>query len=384
MKRSAPYLSDQVLTRSVAKVIGQECAATAVVLDHIAEFDTRKLYLPAAYQSMYAYCLGELHLSEDAAYKRIQAARAASRFPAILDAVSEGRLHLSGACLLAPYLTEDTAGELITAATHRTKPEIERLLANRFPRPDVPTLVQPISGAPPPAPAAQLAPGQVGMTWTEQRAAGPEPSVPASDEPQLAPGQVQALFVPAPADDRARVKPLGSGRYAVQFTMNQSAQDKLRYAQELLGHQIPAGDVAQLFERALDALIPQLEKQRFAATSKPRPSRRRESKNPRYVPADVQRAVWERDQGQCTFESENGRRCQARADLEFDHVQEVARGGEATVSGIRLRCRAHNQYQAECTFGAEFMRHKRIAAAEARTAARARAVRLETAATGGP
>src|SRR5438093_1701937 len=26
---------------------------------------------------------------------------------------------------------------------------------------------------------------------------------------------------------------------------------------------------------------------------------------------------------------------------------------------MRLRCRAHNQYGAECIFGAEFMRHKR-------------------------
>ena len=33
--------------------------------------------------------------------------------------------------------------------------------------------------------------------------------------------------------------------------------------------------------------------------------------------------------------------------------------GEATVGGIRLLCRAHNQYEAERTFGAEFMRHKR-------------------------
>jgi hypothetical protein len=47
-------------------------------------------------------------------------------------------------------------------------------------------------------------------------------------------------------------------------------------------------------------------------------------------------------------------------------VLEVARGGEASVDDIRLRCHAHNQYTAERTFGAEFMRHKRIAAAEAR------------------
>jgi hypothetical protein len=71
--------------------------------------------------------------------------------------------------------------------------------------------------------------------------------------------------------------------------------------------------------------------------------------------------------------SETGRRCPARARLEFDHVQEVARGGEASVAGIRLRCRAHNQYGAERTFGAAFMRHKRRGAVEMRAATKARA-----------
>jgi hypothetical protein len=57
--------------------------------------------------------------------------------------------------------------------------------------------------------------------------------------------------------------------------------------------------------------------------------------------------------------SESGKRCEARSGLEFDHVLENARGGEATVSGIRLRCRAHNQYTAERTYGEAFMQHKR-------------------------
>jgi hypothetical protein len=56
---------------------------TAVVLAHIGEVDARRLYLPLAYRTMHEYCLHELHLSEDAAYKRIQAARTARRFPAI-------------------------------------------------------------------------------------------------------------------------------------------------------------------------------------------------------------------------------------------------------------------------------------------------------------
>jgi 5-methylcytosine-specific restriction endonuclease McrA len=126
-----------------------------------------------------------------------------------------------------------------------------------------------------------------------------------------------------------------------------------------------------LFEDALDARIREVEKQKLAATSQPRASRRGSGKNSGHIPAYVRRAVWERDGARCTFVSESGRRCEATKGLQFDHVLEVARGGEAAVEDIRLRCWAHNQYTAECTFGAEFMRHKRIAAAEARRSAKA-------------
>ena len=85
----------------------------------------------------------------------------------------------------------------------------------------------------------------------------------------------------------------------------------------------------------------------------------------------MRRAVWERDGGQCTFVSASGRRCEARRGLEYDHATEFARGGVATVDGIRLRCRGHNQHTAECTFGAGFMAQKRKEAAAARAAAKA-------------
>ncbi|MBI5710210.1 MAG: hypothetical protein HZC42_07905 [Candidatus Eisenbacteria bacterium] len=179
-------------------------------------------------------------------------------------------------------------------------------------------------------------------------------------------------------------------RYALQLTVGQSTYDKLRYAQDLLGHQLPSGaqdllghqlpsgDLARVLDRALEALIEQLERRKFAASSRPRARQRRASANPRHIPARVKRAVWERDGGRCTFVADTGRRCPARKLLEFDHVEEVARGGRATVAGMRLRCRAHNQYAAECAFGADFMRHKREAAREA--AARRAATRREAAA----
>ena len=63
----------------------------------------------------------------------------------------------------------------------------------------------------------------------------------------------------------------------------------------------------------------------------PRRGGRRADPGSRHVAADVKRAVWKRDDGQCTYESESGRRCEARGNLQFDHVKEFARGGEATV-----------------------------------------------------
>jgi hypothetical protein len=89
--------------------------------------------------------------------------------------------------------------------------------------------------------------------------------------------------------------------------------------------------------------------------------------------------VWARDGGQCTFVSDAGHRCPARTRLEYDHVEPVARGGTATVQGMRLRCRAHNQYTAEREFGAGFMARKREAAQHAAEKARARAVAAEPA-----
>jgi 5-methylcytosine-specific restriction endonuclease McrA len=165
-------------------------------------------------------------------------------------------------------------------------------------------------------------------------------------------------------------------RFDLQLTIGRATREKLQRAQELLGHQLPSGDLAQVLDRALDSLIKQLERRKCAATTHPRHGAR-PSNNPRHIPAAVKRAVWARDRGQCTFVSEAGHRCEARKLIEFDHVEPVARGGTATVAGIRLRCRAHNQYAAERAFGAGFMREKREAsqraAAQRQEAARAAA-----------
>jgi len=132
-------LADHVLIRDAVALVAVGRSNTAALLVHLAEIEARRLYAAEHYPSMFAWCVGELHLSRDAAYRRLRAAGAARKFPALLPAIVDGRLHLSAIVLLAPCLTAANVDDLIAAATHKDREDIETLLAQRFPSPDVPT-----------------------------------------------------------------------------------------------------------------------------------------------------------------------------------------------------------------------------------------------------
>jgi hypothetical protein len=352
------HLTDSALLHDLRALVSQDRATTAMLVAHLGEVDARRLYAPAGYPSMFEYCVKSLGFSEDIAFKRIRAARAARRFPAIHDMLADGRLSLTAVVFLAPHLTPGNTSELLAAATHRNKAEFEQLLTERFPRPDLPTLIAPV--AQPMSPVG-VVPEPFKM---ETCALGcPSPgsllmSSPATTGPESAGSSAaNTAFAPASLAPPTGVAPLAPERYAIQCTVSSETHAKLRYAQELLGHVVPNGDLAQVLDRALDALIAKLEHDKFAQTDRPRPCRR--SDDARHVPASVKRAVWQRDGGRCTFVGENGHRCESRTRLEFDHVEPVATGGHSTVKGLRLRCRAHNQYAAERAFGRDFMNAKR-------------------------
>src|SRR5204863_4287125 len=137
----------------------------------------------------------------------------------------------------------------------------------------------------------------------------------------------------APVGTPARVSPTAPQRFSFQFTTDESTYEKFRSAQALLSHRIPSGDVARIFDHVLTTALAQYEKRKFAASDKPRRGGK-QTRSARHIPAHVKREVWERDGAQCTFVGESGHRCEERKILEFDHVQEVARGGEATVENV--------------------------------------------------
>ena len=364
-------LSDKALEVHLLQAVTRERESIVETLTYLAEVDRRKLHLPAGYPSLYRYCLGRLHLSEGAAFRRIRAARAVRRCPAILEALSDGRLHLSAVVVMAPILTRQNGESLIAESTHKSMADVERIVAEWAPKLHGPTGIHALPARPtglhfgPPATAAAAPARPVHPDLTEVQEWSSKLTAPSVG--LSAPAVPEFLAVPtAPAlphsvdpPTRTRIEALSPGRFALHVTIERDVHDLLRRAQDLLAHQLPDGDVAEVIRRSLRVLVQTLEKRKFAATSQPRLARGSGSANPRHIPAHVRRAVWRRDQGQCTFVADEGQRCEARSMLEFDHVEPVAFGGQATIEGIRLRCRAHNQFAAEQTFGRDFMHAKR-------------------------
>jgi len=351
------HLSDDSLLRDLSALVARDRATTAVLLAHIAEADARRLYARAGYSSMHEYCVRELSLSDDAAATRIHAARAARRFPVLFTALAQGSLHLTAVRMLAPHLTEDNATELIAMATHQRKSEIEEGLARRFaPLQPAASSLRPIIVRTRPVVVSDRHIQHV-LEHVERHTVPAEP-VEQKPEPVEDDNRLFVEQVAAPESEARTAPPSMEARYLLKVTLSKTTETKLRRAQTLLSHAVPNGDLAEVLDRALDRLIVDLERRKAGTGARPSHGRP-VAAGSRHIPALIRMAVWTRDGGRCTFVNASGARCDASWLLEFDHVRPVARGGEATVEGIRLRCQAHNQYEAERSLGSEFMARKR-------------------------
>src|SRR5687768_16356506 len=213
-------LSDRDLLAEVERAVSCERRATARVIALLMEVDSRKLYAGQGYASLFTYCVQVLHLSEHAVYLRIEAARVAHRFPAVLEKLSSGSLHLTAVSLLGPHLTAENHVELLDEATHKSKREVEQLIAHLRPQPDVPATVRKL---PSPRPAATA--GSDVLRW--------EAPVPGSDSPVAMAAPTPPTTSAPVAPRRPEIKPLAPERYKVQCTISLETHDKLRRAQDL-------------------------------------------------------------------------------------------------------------------------------------------------------
>jgi hypothetical protein len=378
-------VSDERLERNLKGLIADGCRTEARIVAHLAEMDARKLSLIRG-QSLFEYCQTQLGLSDSQAFYRITAARAARRFPILFDLLERHDIHLTTITLISKYLTEENHLQLLQEVRAKSKRDVLKLLARRFPKPDVPSHIRKL----PPQPGAF--------------AAGPT----------------------------ATLEPLSEATYRLQLNCSETLQEKLALAADLMSHSNPELDLAVVVERAIDLLIDKLQKRRFGvgfrakrqSTSAPaatacadpgedepttatpaenhlgrpksggqrraspavaspitsnvpapatnpapvgstgrshivddvRPERSHIADDVRpgrsHIAHDVRRQLVQRDGLRCTYRGPDGHRCRARAFLQIHHDQAWVKGGADTADNLRFLCEAHNQLLAEIEFGA--------------------------------
>jgi hypothetical protein len=330
-------VSDDELEARLGGLLGAGARLEARIVAHLAEVEARRLHLLAGYSSLYDYCRKRLGLSEYEAFARIAAARVARKYPVVFEMLERRELHLTAICEVRDWLTAENHRELLEAVSGKTKLQIREILAERFPQADVPASLK----------------------------------------------KLPAL------------EPLSPGRYRLQLTLSSEQKQKLELARDLLSHANSTGDLAMVVERALDELISRLERRRFGQlqsssarqpggvprlpargrgrsaesghsegalvggdrhSARGKPAKQAEARasaktRRKHIANETRRQLLARDGGCCASVGEYGKRCEARAFLQFHHRQAWARGGGDNADNLELLCRAHNALLAEADFG---------------------------------
>ncbi len=351
-------MTDADLGRLFNAWVRTERSSQAELLELLGEVDARQLYMQEAVPSLFKWLREKFNFSEAGAYRRITVARKGRAFPGLIEAIRAGRLHLTGASLLAAHLNQDNCDELLRKAERMSKAEIEEMLAIRFPGtlPRMPAhdCVKFMQG-----PVVSSAVGVENQRFLDDGAPmGGATGVAHDDGGSDGDGN----------GDVWGIRSAAAGNPAVRLcvTIDNDTYQTLVKLEEL--H--PGESKGRLIGRALTLLqgktdpelrnkktLERLDRERLQAgeaSTGHLDDARQEGKRTA-IPRSVQALVWRRDNGQCTFRDALGNRCSERRKLEYDHVIPVAAGGRDTVDNLRLRCRLHNKLAAIEAFGKAWM-----------------------------
>ena len=311
-------LSDAELRCRLKETLAEERSSLCAFLRLLNEFERRKLQKDSAYSSLHAFCKHELGLPDAEAYKRIQTARAAAKYPVILELLESGLLYVSAIAVLAPHLTPENHVPMLENARGKSKRELEFYVAS-------------LSGSRP----AQL-----------------DVVIPVPPLTEAVPLVVNSLSTSTDATGVAceRIVDVQAPGARVAFTADAEMLADMEKLKILLSHKLPAQSgrqIAPMFKAALKALLKECDPE-----ARPEPRRRAVKEGRRRIPKWVKRLVWKRDGAQCTFRGADEQRCPCKTWLEYDHKLPFALGGKSDdPDNIRLMCRAHNQRLAEDVFG---------------------------------
>jgi 5-methylcytosine-specific restriction endonuclease McrA len=331
-------LSAGELTSRLYSLRGAERKLLVEFLSYLGELDARKIYLELGFSSTFAFCTDHLGLSKGSAYRRTIAARLIVRFPLLAEYLTDGRLGLTALVELREVLDAENLRSVLDRAAGRTEEEVKVLAATLRPLPAPPDLLRRLPG---PSAARATAPQLMLAVPAREVGSGLEP-------------QIQARPVPIRP---AKLEPISETRHVLRVTVPQAFVDDLELVRDALSHVVPDRKLEKVLHECIRRTLEQHARRRTgndSGSDKRTGGKARKAKpRGRYLPVEVRREVWRRDEGRCAFVSADGRRCGATYKLEFHHIHPYAKGGAASVDNISVRCAMHNGFHAVMDFDSD-------------------------------
>jgi hypothetical protein len=304
------------------------------MLGCLAEVERRSLHLEHGGSTFLEYCVERWKWGEGAAMQRIIAARSAALYPGIYSFLRDGLLNLSAVSRLAPFLTIDNHGAVLSRAAGRKRAALDEMIAELR-----------ASAARVAAEAEGSAPMSFDLPFAASARMGTPARVDEADS-----GSREDADAPAPMPPR-KAEPSSSSKGAAWLSFR--ADDVLRRDLERARFLLERRSGAKRIEDVIAYLLRDFLRRRDPDVRKAAREGTRRARPSRCVPQWVRDRVWNRDGGRCAFVAPDGPRCAARRRLEYDHVLPWARGGSSDdPDNIRLLCRAHNLFLARRDFGA--------------------------------
>ena len=358
-------------TARLAELLRREHTAMADFLLALAEFDRERAWERLGYPSLFSFLRRELRLSAGAAQYRKTAAELVRRYPQVEQALRSGELCLSSVVELGKVVTTKNIAELLPRFFGLSARDAAAVAASIRPVEDPPLcdVVTIVRAASVPAAASSILATATPRATASSLFAAPEAltleSVRTSEvgRGRNAGASSVALSARPPPRDM-EVEPLDGDLRRLHVTVSRRILEKLDAARDALSHSHPGARAGDILEVALDLVLERQAKRRGLAKSPRKPAPRAaetvaepspgaDARGPRsrYIPAEVRRAVWERDRGCCQWKLDGGGICGSTFRVEFDHIEGWAKGAGSTVDELQLLCDVHQDVSARQLYG---------------------------------
>ncbi|WP_413578355.1 HNH endonuclease [Bdellovibrio sp. HCB290] len=308
-------ITNEELTGRLEKLAHSERKITHLVLIHINEMESRRLYAELGFDSMFRYLTRHLKYSEDAAYRRLSAARLLKQSPSISKKIENGSI----------TLTQLTQVQSALKLEQKNNPHGADTLAITLP-----TILEKI----------------------ENKSAFETKACLAKD-----------FNLPVVTHDS--ITPQSDETIRFEITLTREQLKTLETVRDLTSHIVPDGNWADVLTLIAEKHIQKIlgkDKPEFTANStpisSPKPATGSDQQNSTHgflatrkrghIKVTAKRNLLLNANYCCEFQNPNtGVKCGSKYQLQIDHIQPVALGGLNENENLRVLCRTHNLAAAE-------------------------------------